>query len=107
MGVARPGFYTMPANLPLSEVVMAAGGPGAGIDPGKMRVERGQAVLWSVEELLVPVAAGYSLDDLGLQAGDRIVLPQLVYGTQSPFLQQVIQSTAYVLIPLLLTAIVR
>ena len=74
MGVGQPGFYMIPAELPLSEAVMLAGGPGAGVDPGQIRVERGQDVLWSVEELLAPVAAGRTLNDLGLQAGDRIML---------------------------------
>ena len=74
MGVGRPGFYMMPAELPLSEAVMLAGGPAGGVDPGQMQVQRGQEVLWSVEELLAPVAAGRTLDDLGLQAGDRIIL---------------------------------
>ncbi len=74
LGVGQPGFYVMPAELPLSEAVMLAGGPGAGVDPGQIRIERGQDVLWSVEELLAPVAEGLTLDDLGLQAGDRIIL---------------------------------
>ena len=74
MGVGRPGFYMMPAELPLSEAVMLAGGPAAGVDPGQMRIERGQRVLFSVEELLAPVAAGSTLDELGVQAGDRILL---------------------------------
>ena len=74
MGVGQPGFYMMPAEISLSEAVMLAGGPGAGVDPGQIRVERGQDVLWSVEELLTLVAAGSTLDDLGLQAGDRILL---------------------------------
>ena len=76
MGVGQPGFYMMPAELPLSEAVMLAGGPAGGVDPGQMQVQRGQEVLWSVEELLAPVAAGSSLDDLGLQAGDRIMLQE-------------------------------
>ena len=74
MGVGLPGFHMMPTELPLSEVVMVAGGPAAGVDPGQIRVERGQNILWSVEELLAPVAAGRTLDELGLQAGDRIIL---------------------------------
>jgi len=74
MGVALPGFYMMPVELPLSEAVMLAGGPAAGVDPGQIRVERGQDVLWSVADLLAQVAAGSTLDDLGLQAGDRIML---------------------------------
>ena len=72
--VGRPGFYAIPTNLRLSDVVTLAGGPQEGADPGQIRVERGQAVLWSVEELLVPVAEGRTLDDLGLRAGDRIIL---------------------------------
>ena len=76
MGVLQPGFYLIPAELPLSEAVMVAGGPGPGVDPGQIRVERGQDVLWSVEELLAPVAAGRTLDNLGLQAGDRIMLQE-------------------------------
>ncbi len=74
MGVGQPGFYLMPAELPLSEAVMLAGGPGAGVDPGQIRVDRGQDVLWSVEELLAPVADGRTLDELGLRGGDRIIL---------------------------------
>jgi len=74
MGVGQPGFYMMPAELPLSEAVMLAGGPAAGVDPGQMRIERGQRVLFSVEELLAPVAAGSTLDELGVQGGDRILL---------------------------------
>ncbi len=76
MGVGQPGFYMMPAELPLSEAVMLAGGPGAGADPGRIRVDRGQEVLWTVEELLAPVADSRTLDDLGLQGGDRIILQE-------------------------------
>ena len=108
MGVGRPGFYVMPADLPLSEAVMLAGGPGAGVDPGQIRVERGQDVLWSVEELLAPVAAGRTLDDLGLQAGDRIILPEgSAPGGQSPFLQQVYRSAPFILASLLLGTSIR
>ena len=107
MGVGQPGFYMMPADLPLSEVVMLTGGPGAGADPGQMRVERGQDVLWSVEELFAPVAAGRTLDDLGLQAGDRIILREGGSGAQSNILGQTIQTFSYFVIGALVAAIVR
>ncbi len=74
LGVGQPGFRMVPTDAPLSEVVMLAGGPGVGVDPGQIRVERGQDVLWSVDELLAPIAEGRTLDDLGLQSGDRIIL---------------------------------
>ncbi len=74
LGVAEPGFRMMPTDVPLSEAVMLAGGPGLGVDPGQIRVLRGQDVLWSVDDLLAPVAEGRTLDELGLQPGDRIML---------------------------------
>ena len=72
--VGQPGFYALPTDLRLSDVVTLAGGAQGGADPGQIRVERGREVVWSVEELLTPVAAGRTLDDLGLQPGDRIIL---------------------------------
>jgi protein involved in polysaccharide export with SLBB domain len=109
MGVGRPGFYTLPTDLPLSDAVMMAGGPGAGAEPGEIRIERGQDVLWSVEELLLPVASGSTLDELGLQAGDRIILPTpgAIGGFSSPLAQQVIRATLYIMIPLLLGVSIR
>ena len=111
MGVGRPGFYTIPADVPLSDVVMLTGGPAAGADPGRIRIERGQNVLWSVEELLAPVADGRTLDDLGVQAGDRIILPEGPApgggGADSQILGRVIQSFTFVLVPVLLGAVIR
>ena len=40
-GVTRPGFYLMPADLPLSEAVVLGGGPLGGANPGEIRIERG------------------------------------------------------------------
>lgn len=107
MGVGGPGFYVMPADLLLSEAVMLAGGPGGG-DLGRIQIERGQDVLWTVEDLLAPLAEGHSLDDLGLQAGDRIVLPpETPSAAESPILQRVIQNVPYILISAFLGASLR
>ena len=107
MGVGQPGFYMMPADLPLSEAVMLTGGPGPGADPGQIRVERGQDVLWSVEELLGPVAAGRTLDDLGLQAGDRIIVREGSAPGVGGGLSNILLSTVFVAIPTLITLIIR
>ena len=107
LGVGQPGFYMMPAELPLSEAVMLAGGPGPGVDPGQIRVERGQDLLWSVEELLTPVAAGRTLDDLGLQAGDRIILREGSASGAGGGLPGALLSTVLYVIPTLLYAITR
>ena len=79
---------------------MAAGGPGAS-DARQIRIERGEAVIWSVEELVAPVADGRTLDDLGLQAGDRIILPQQA-GGNSAIWWRAIQAVAYFALPVFL-----
>ena len=72
--VGQPGFYALPTNTRLSDVVTLAGGPTGGGDPGQIRVERGTDELWSLEELLAQVAAGRTLDDVGIQPQDRIIV---------------------------------
>jgi hypothetical protein len=106
VGVGRPGFHTMPADLPLSEAVMTAGGPVAGADPGRIQIERGEDVIWSVEELLGPVADGRTLDQLGLQGGDRIILTDEFAPAVGGVLGRVVRYSGYVLVPLLLRWIV-
>ena len=108
--VGRPGFYALPTDLRLSDVVTLAGGPQGGADPGQIRVERGTDELWSVEELLAPVAEGRTLDDLGLQPGDRITLQgggSGVSGVPSTLLQRAVQSLPFILISLLLGRSIR
>ena len=102
--VGRPGFYALPTNLRLSDVVTVAGGAQGGADPGRIRVERGRDELWSVEELLAPVAQGRTLDEVGLQPGDRIILQG---SAQSPILQRAIQTFSYVMVGALVRDIVR
>ena len=106
--VGRPGFYALPTDLRLSDVVTSAGGATGGADPGRIRVERGQDVLWTVEELLVPVAEGRTLDDLGLQPGDRIILREGGASVvESRFMQRAMQSLPFVLISMLLGTAIR
>jgi protein involved in polysaccharide export with SLBB domain len=45
-GIGRPGFYAIPTNLRLSDVVAWAGGAQGGADPGQIRVERGCLLVW-------------------------------------------------------------
>ena len=106
--VGSPGFYALPTDLRLSDVVTLAGGPQGGADPGQIRVVRGQAELWSVEELLAPVAEGRTLDDLGLQPGDRIlVVPGgNASDIQAVALQQTMRTLTYIVIPALVGLVI-
>lgn len=69
--VGAPGFYTVPAQMPASQVVMVAGGPGQQGDVNKVELRRGQEVLLEEEEMAAAFAAGTSVDQLGVQGGDQ------------------------------------
>lgn len=74
--VANPGFYVVPADMLLGEALMLAGGPGPQADLNGLTIERGATRLVGGEELQEAVREGLTLDQLNLQAGDEIVLPQ-------------------------------
>jgi protein involved in polysaccharide export with SLBB domain len=73
--VGRPGFYTMAADMLLSDVIMAAGGPGteAGLD--NLKIVRGTSTLWSGDQTRSAMIEGLTLDQLNVRAGDRIEVP--------------------------------
>jgi protein involved in polysaccharide export with SLBB domain len=72
--VGSPGFFVLPADALLSDAIMAAGGP-AGADYEKLRIERSDDVVYRGQTLQAALAAGRTLDQLSLQAGDRFVVP--------------------------------
>jgi polysaccharide export outer membrane protein len=75
-GVRAPGFYVVPADMLLSEALMVAGGPAPTADLEDLRIERGMDVLMEGTELQEALRGGLSLDQLNLQAGDQVVLPE-------------------------------
>jgi protein involved in polysaccharide export with SLBB domain len=74
--VARPGFYTMPAEVLLGEALMIAGGPTPASNLDELRIDRGAARLLEGDGLQEAMRNGMTLDQLNLQAGDQIVVPQ-------------------------------
>jgi protein involved in polysaccharide export with SLBB domain len=73
--VAKPGYYTVPTEALVSDVLMHAGGPTATAKLLQTRIERGTEALWEGERLQQAIAEGRTLDALSLQAGDRIEVP--------------------------------
>ena len=73
--VARPGFYALPADMLLSDVVMAAGGPAGNAGLDRMRIVRGTSVVWNRSDLSSALVEGLTLDQLSVRAGDRIEIP--------------------------------
>lgn len=73
--VGAPGFYVVPADMLISEALMAAGGPAGNANLEELRIERGSARIVGGEELQEAMREGLTLDQLNLQAGDQIVMP--------------------------------
>lgn len=73
--VAHPGFYAVAPELPLADVITAAGGLTQRAKATGIRVERGPATIWSGQSLQQVLGRGYSLDQLSLRAGDRVLVP--------------------------------
>ena len=73
--VNRPGFYAVPIDLVLPDAVMLAGGATQRARIERMQILRGEALLWSGEQLQTAIARGATVDQLGLRAGDRIQIP--------------------------------
>jgi protein involved in polysaccharide export with SLBB domain len=103
-GVGRPGFYALPNDALVPDAISAAGGLAAEARLAQAYVERGKEQLWGPDSLQVAMREGRTLGDLGLQAGDRIVVPVGI--PSDPY--RTVQTVSYLLsLPLTLYTIVR
>ncbi len=87
--VGQPGFYVVPSESLLTDVLMTAGGPGPSAALTKIRVERGNESIWAGDPLQQAIIEGRTLDQLSLKAGDRIVVPNESQGSWLGTLQVV------------------
>lgn len=70
--VGRPGFYYAPADIPLADVLMAAGGPNPVADLNKVLIRRDGEVIIDENNTRTALSSGMSMDFLHMQAGDEI-----------------------------------
>lgn len=84
--VARPGYFAFPSDMPLTEVLMGAGGPTAEADMRRTSVTRGGRELKSPAETSHAISAGLTLDQFGLSAGDELVVAARPQGRLNPTL---------------------
>jgi protein involved in polysaccharide export with SLBB domain len=89
--VGRPGFYFMPADIPISDAVMRAGGPAGSADLSKSVIRRGSDELYDRRNTQSAINEGLTLDQLSLRSGDEILV-----GTQSQRSWQTIASVVSV-----------
>jgi len=73
--VAKPGFYGVPADVVLSDALMAAGGPTPDAKLADLRIERAGERLWEGDILRQAITDGRTLDEMNLRAGDQFVVP--------------------------------
>ena len=71
-GVSHPGYYYASADLPLSDVLMTAGGPSNDADVSKLSVRRGNQTIIPENQGRAALSAGRTMDNLHMQAGDEI-----------------------------------
>jgi hypothetical protein len=85
--VRTPGFYRVPAEMPLSDLMMQAGGPTPAANLSSTSVRRGSAEIASARSVSEALAAGSTLDQLSLRAGDEIVVGQTKSFSATSWLQ--------------------
>lgn len=83
--VGKQGFYQIPADVMMSDAIMAAGGPAGGADPNRTVVRRAGTLLLTEEEIAAALVRGATLDQLNLRAGDEITVDTKLAGRRSTF----------------------
>lgn len=74
--VGKPGYYSFEADVPVSDVIMAAGGPSQNADLGSTKIVRGDRTLLEDEAARDAIAQGRTIDQLDLRGGDQIVIEE-------------------------------
>jgi protein involved in polysaccharide export with SLBB domain len=72
--VAHPGYFAFGGNVPITDAIMLAGGPTAAADIERTVVKRQGREYRSTKETRLAVTQGLTLDQLGLNAGDELVV---------------------------------
>lgn len=73
--VGKPGFYTVPSESLVSDVLMSAGGPSGTADMRRVYVERRGIRLLEGEALQQAISDGRTLDQMNFHPGDQIHVP--------------------------------
>lgn len=74
--VGRPGYYHVPADMLLTDLLMSAGGPNTNADLKRSEIRRGDGDLYTSRDVRIALADGMSLDALNLRSGDEFHLSE-------------------------------
>jgi len=81
--VGRPGFYAVPPDAPITDVLMTAGGPSGNADFGRSRVIRDGGDFVDAPRVRRVLEANSTLDEIGVQSGDQIVIGERTHRWQT------------------------
>jgi protein involved in polysaccharide export with SLBB domain len=73
--VGRPGFYVVPIDQALPDLIMAAGGPGGTSDLERATVRRGTETILDRRAMQLALRQGKTVGDVSMREGDEIVVP--------------------------------
>jgi polysaccharide export outer membrane protein len=74
--LTRPGYYNVPSDALVSDVLTAAGGPTKDSRMEKSRVDRAGATVVKSDSLRQAIAAGLTIGQIGMQSGDNVFVPR-------------------------------
>lgn len=74
--VARPGFFAVPSDALLSDAITLAGGPTGNAEMRRLVLSRRGAPIQRDEQLRKSIADGRTIEDLGITAGDELMVPR-------------------------------
>jgi protein involved in polysaccharide export with SLBB domain len=94
--VNRPGYYAVPADLLVGDLIMRADGPSADADLARLHVRRDNTPVWGPGELRSAISSGFTLDQLHIQAGDELVVGERRRTSMTTVLQAVGVATGLV-----------
>ncbi len=72
--VGSPGYYSLPADLLLSDAIMSAGGPGGSAKMDESVVKRGEVEVINKREVQRALVYGYTLSQMNIRDGDAIYI---------------------------------
>ena len=102
--VGRPGYYNIPLETRLDNLIMLAGGPTIDAATGNMRMVRGDTVVLDAAEVRSMITDGAVIGAMGLQEGDQLIVER---GAQRLDRQQTLQFTFLFLSPIISGLIFR
>ena len=85
--VTRSGWIYVRADILASDVIMTAGGPSSEADLNRVHIRRGDVDVVGIDAMRAGLAHGQSLDELGVQSGDQLIVEKRKSFSWGPLLQ--------------------